>query len=915
MFKYFNFSFFFQNKYKVIFSAVLCLITVYSCVNLSLSDKISYNNQVKPIINKNCISCHGGVKKQSGFSLLFREEALAKGNSGKPGIVPGNAEASEMYKRLISNDSEEHMPYHKQPLKEEEIAILKKWIDEGAEYELHWSYKPIVKPQVPDIENNWVKTDIDRFIFQTIKSTSLEPSTEADPVTLARRAALDLVGFNIQNQEKKNYILKPTQENYEKYLESLLKSPHFGEKWTSMWLDLARYADTKGYERDGKREIWKYRDYLIKSFNNDKPYNVFLKEQLAGDLLPDPTEDDYVATAFHRNTMNNDEGGTSNEEFRSAAMVDRVNTTWETLMGSTFACVQCHSHPYDPFTHKDYYKFMSFFNNTRDEDVVNDYPVYRHYAKNERSKIDSIKTWITTNATSIAEKKNLEKFIYTTQPSYNSVALDDIKNADFIDSNKWFAFRSSSSARLKNVDLNGKTSLIFNASKIRNGGVLTVHADSLNTIPIAIVNFSQKGKPWEWELIETPIKKITGIRHIYFKYTNNQEKDNTKNNLIIDWLYFSADLPGMNKPGFNEFKTKYISLLATKPETVTPILVENTPELFRKNYVYERGNFLQKTEEVKPGIPKIFKYNNNLNNRLDLANWITDPQNPLVARTIANRLWEQLFGTGIVETLEDLGSQGAKPINQELLDYLAYSFIFQNKWSLKKTIKQIMLSATYRQSSLVTEEFLNIDKHNKYLARGPRIRLSAEQIRDQALYISGKLNTKMYGPPVMPFQPRGVWSSPYSNDKWVKSNSGEEYRRSVYTFWKRTNPYPSMVTFDGVNREVCSSRRIKTNTPLQAFVTLNDSVFVDLAFELAKKSLVMSQKQPSKAIKVAYKLATDKEIIPKKLLILNNLYVNSKAKYLKNKELCKYFDNSAETAAMTLVCNSILNLDEVLTKN
>ena len=351
---------------------------------------VDFNAQVKPIFNKKCITCHGGVRRKAGFSLLFRAEALMKNESGKPAIIPGDPEHSEMIRRLTLKDPEERMPYKHEALSKDEIEILKKWIKEGAVWGDHWAYvavKPVEVPKpksslfglIPAKKIEWAKNDIDYFIYDKLKQEKLSPSPAADKATLLRRVSLDLIGMPAPENLSQKFLNDRSDTAYENLVDSLLASKHYGERWTSMWLDLARYADTKGYEKDGGRSIWRYRDWLINAFNNDEPYNKFLTEQIAGDLLPNPTDAQYIATAFQRNSMTNDEGGTDNEEFRTAAVLDRVNTTWEALMGTTFACVQCHSHPYDPFKHDEYYKFMAFYNDTRDEDSYADYPLLRTY--------------------------------------------------------------------------------------------------------------------------------------------------------------------------------------------------------------------------------------------------------------------------------------------------------------------------------------------------------------------------------------------------------------------------------------------------------------------------------------------------------------------------------------------------------
>ncbi|MEP7252484.1 MAG: DUF1549 domain-containing protein, partial [Ginsengibacter sp.] len=366
---------------------------------------IDFSEQVKPIINKNCITCHGGVRRQGDFSLLFRKDALAKTKSGKYAIIPGDPNHSEMIRRITLKDPEERMPYKHGPLSETQINILRSWIKQGAVWGDHWAYVPVKEEVVPKPKSSffglipakkidWVKNDVDYFIYDKLKHEQLQPSPEADKATLLRRVSLDITGLPPSENLAARFLSNKNENAYESLVDSLLASPQYGEHLTAMWLDLARYADTKGYERDDRREIWKYRDWLIKAFNDDKPYDEFLIEQLAGDLLPNATDDEFIATAFNRNTLTNDEGGTDNEEFRTSAVLDRVNTTWQVLMGTTFGCVQCHSHPYDPFRHEDYYKFMAFFNDTRDEDTYDDYPLLRKYKSEDSVKLFQVINWL-----------------------------------------------------------------------------------------------------------------------------------------------------------------------------------------------------------------------------------------------------------------------------------------------------------------------------------------------------------------------------------------------------------------------------------------------------------------------------------------------------------------------------------------
>jgi hypothetical protein len=684
-----------------------------------------------------------------------------------------------------------------------------------------------------------------------------------------------------------------------------------------MWLDLARYADTKGYERDDSRSIWRYRDWLINAFNHDEPYDRFLTEQIAGDLLPNPTDAQYIATAFHRNTMTNDEGGTDNEEFRTAAVLDRVNTTWEALMGTTFACVQCHSHPYDPFRHDEYYQFMAFFNNSRDEDTYADYPLLRQYTTEDSARLKTVTNWVEKNS-SPERAKETALFLKTWQPAINSLLADQFVNSELADT-KWLIFRNHAIARLKNVDINHKNFLIYRYIGFLKGGTWTIHLDRpdgqvLKTIMV------QPTK--DWAITGFDIPSVGGVHDLYFTYSNPNLKKPEDNGVQFDWFYFTESFPGNNKPGYDIAYKNFQELLNANLPT-TPIMMDNPADMYRPSHVFERGNWLVKGKEVKPDVPHAL---NPLppgapHNRRGLAMWLTSKENPLTSRTIVNRVWEQLFGTGLAETLEDLGTQGIPPTHKELLDYLSWKLMNDYGWSLKKLIREIVMSATYRQDSKVTPEMLEKDPFNKFYARGSRVRLSAEQVRDQALVISGLMSGKMYGPSVMPYQPKGIWLSPWNGQDWVESKGEDHYRRALYTYWKRTAPYPSMMTFDGAAREVCTARRIRTNTPLQALVTLNDEVYVDAARHFAYRMQEGGSKDIREQIKKGYALALYKPITNAKLDALEKLYREAFAK-LKNDpdkacEMIGMMDehNNPETAALVVVANAMLNLDELITKN
>jgi hypothetical protein len=604
--------------------------------------------------------------------------------------------------------------------------------------------------------------------------------------------------------------------------------------------------------------------------------------------------------------MTNDEGGTDNEEFRTAAVIDRVNTTWEALMGTTFSCVQCHSHPYDPFRHEEYYKFMAYFNNSRDEDTYEDYPVLRHLDSLDEAKLAEITQWI-SDKTSPARSRKAELFVKTWQPVVYSLQADKMVNAALADT-KWLSLRNKSQARLRGVALNRSNRLVYRFESYKPGGILTIRADRPNGPVLAVIK-PKLNKDWTVE--EIPIKPLDGVRDLYLSYVNPTLKNPNEGGMLFDWFYFTDDVIPWGK---GPQRADYWKLLL-KDVAVTPIMIENPPGMRRTTQVFKRGNWLVKGDTVEPGVPSSMPAlpENAPDNRLGLAMWMTDPGHPLVARTIVNRVWEQIFGIGLVETLEDFGTQGNAPTHAELLDHLSWKLMHDYDWSLKKLIREIVTSATYQQDSRVTEEHLAKDPLNRFYARAPRVRLNAEQVRDETLAVAGLLSDKMYGPGVMPYQPDGIWLSPYNGLKWVRSKGEDQYRRAIYTYWKRTAPYPSMMTFDGSAREVCQARRIRTNTPLQALVTLNDSVYVDAARHLAMKMKNNGQ-DISKQIERGYELAIGMKPSPAKLDVLMKLYQTTSKPEVKTVGSAPQ-QNEDVDKAMVLVANAILNLDEFVMKN
>jgi len=889
--------------------------------SLLVGEQIEFNRDIRPILNKNCIACHGGVKQSGGFSLLFPDEALSINESGKPAIVPGSPQESEMIQRITHHDPELRMPLDAEPLKDEEISLLKKWIRQGAQWQDHWAYIKPEPSEPPALDSEWPSNGIDFFVLEKLKDQKLLPSEEADKATLLRRVYLDLVGIPPSQEELESFLNDSGADAFERKVDQLLASSQYGEKWTGMWMDLARYADTKGYERDAERKIWKYRDWLIKAFNEDMPYDVFLTKQLAGDLLPNPTDEDYIATAFHRNTMTNDEGGTENEEFRVAALIDRVNTTWSVLQGTTMECVQCHSHPYDAIRHEDFFKSYAFFNNTADEDVWSESPKLVSFTDEEdQQKLGALRNWVTSQASPAEASKSASYYTHLvrlTEPKIHPHSFEILQNGVLTDGPNYLNMEDGGMAKLENVVLGEENKMLVRYRSNKNTGSVEVRLDKPDGEILGTwkINRIKEGKGFQ--TISIPIHPSIGKKELYFTF---KDPGNEGTVFTLEWILFYESLPGETNPGYHEMEEKFTSLLNQQENVESiPVMVERPEGYKRTTHVFERGNWLVHGDEVQPGVPEDWNSmpQDAPKNRLGFAQWLVSEENPLTARVMVNRVWAQFFGTGIVETLEDFGSQGFEPSHPELLDWLALEFQDTHQWSLKKLIKQIVLSSTYRQSSKVSKDLLDIDPKNRLLARGPRIRLNAEQVRDQALKVAGLLSDKMYGPSVMPYQPEGLWQVVYNGSDWATSPGEDQYRRALYTYWRRTNPYPSLMSFDSPSREFCIARRIDTNTPIQALVTLNDPVYIEAAMGLAQRMLQAGNQQKEQ-ISEGYRIAMAKnEIDQEKLKELELLYSKT-LQYFENRPeeaealVCQ---NNIPLATLTVVANVIMNLDEFITKS
>ena len=951
-------------------------ITINTGLSLSMlgmlyAETISFNQDIRPILIENCTTCHGGVKQAGEVSFIYRQQALGKGKSGKTIIVPGKPEQSELIHRITTSDPDDRMPppkEHPKALTKKQIDLLTRWIKQGAEWEEHWAFVP-PKDQSPQSLSNpsWPRQSLDSFILAKLDQENLKPSPEASPSEWLRRVTFDLTGLPPTEEEISEFISEEKRLSdtaYENATNRLLASPHYGERWTAMWMDLARYSDSKGYEKDRHRDMWPYRDWLITAFNADMPFDEFTRKQLAGDLKPDYRWHDLVASMFHRNTQTNEEGGTDDEEYRLNAMIDRVNTTWTVWQASTFGCAQCHDHPYDPIRQEDFYKFSAFFNNTEDADLDSEHPTFKLPEEPQKAQ-QAVQLRIQTDALRAALNQDGEAMLHddkqwsaiVPQTSITSHGELDHENQGMLQTTGTQAVGTRFELSFPPTSLNALRLTIFPDEKDPKtapfrGSVLShltatlelpngkkeiipfkeVFADSL-TGPYNPMDSLQKGRAGFGAY-----PKLFKIRQAVF--VPEKALDAPANSKLHITIQHQASTTGGQAVTLRRFRWETsnnqqwqaIVLDKTRAEqwkqyhtlkkqqnklggTTIPVMRDRPESGLRETRLFARGSFIAKEQIVTPGVPVIFNSmpKENANNRLGMANWLTDNTNPLTARVIANRLWYECFGTGIVETLGDFGSSGQKPSHLELLDHLALRLQKEHAWSLKKLLREIVLSATYRQSHHVSTELLQKDPRNRLLARGPRTRLTAEMIRDQALLTSGLLNRKTHGRSVMPPQPEGVWQTVYSGAKWTTSKNGDQHRRALYTYWKRTSPYPSLLTFDASSRELCTARRIPTNTPLQALVTMNDPAYLECAQALAAK-MIKKSSDIEKQIQFALLTVNNQPPPAKVTQSLVSLYHDALKSYQEKPDLAKHLATTPEEAALVLCANAILNTDDALTK-
>ncbi|RVU00825.1 DUF1553 domain-containing protein [Mucilaginibacter limnophilus] len=773
-----------KRLYYIIGLFIAIAALIYSCSWLEgdkngeaeIPDEVSYNFDVRPILSDRCFACHGpdANKREAGLRLDIAEEAYKalKDNPQAHALVPGDPKLSEVYLRISTNDSTQLMPPPASNLKrlsDHEIAVIEKWIKQGAKYEKHWAFTPPKKAKLPEIDNTeWPRNEIDYFVLNLQEKKGLEPNPEADKERLLKRVSLDLTGLPPSLELQNSFLTDNSANAYEKVVDKLLGSKAYGEKMSLHWLDVARYADSHGYQDDNYRTQWPWRDWVIHAFNTNLSYDKFITWQLAGDLMPNATREQLLATGFNRNHKITEEGGVIDEEYRVEYVTDRTNTFGKALLGVTIECAHCHDHKYDPFSQKEYYSLFSFFNNVKE------------------------------------------------------VGMESVV-----------------------------------------GGPET---------------FAKK-----------PLMQIS-----------NEEVKNV--------------LTFINKPDTSKL---IVSVMGDNPDSV------------RKTYVLNRGVYDQHGEQVTAGTPaSIMPFNKKLpKNRLGLSMWLFDKNNPLTARVFVNQLWQEIFGKGIVKTSGDFGMQGELPSNPQLLDWLAVDFR-EHGWNIKRLVKQIVTSATYRQSAVVTKEKLAKDPDNVYLARGPRFRIQAEFVRDMVLASSGLLVKTIGGPSVKPYQPPGLWEAATSGrgllTDYVQDHGPKLYRRGMYTLIKRTVPPPGMGIFDASNRDQCEVKRSTTNTPLQALIMMNDPAVLEASRVLAAKVLQEKTQTRDKLVK-AFRMVVCRTPNDKELKVLTDYYAAQLQALKRNEAKCKELLsvgeypvpeklNIAQLAAMMQAVNVIYNLEETITK-
>jgi hypothetical protein len=897
--------------------ARVIILFFLALTSLISAQEISFNQDIRPILSNKCFFCHGPDEKtrEGGLRLDTREGAL-EDHDGFFAIVPGKPDDSEIIYRVTEATGDEAMPpphAKKESLTEAEIALLRRWIEQGAPYQGHWAFEPIAKANPP---SSWKGHPIDYFVNASLSKLEVTPSPTADRSTLIRRISLDLTGLLPTPEETEAFVNNKDPDAWIKLVDRLLASPHYGERWGRHWLDQARYADSHGYSVDGGRDMWPYRDWVIKALNDDLAFDQFTIEQLAGDLLPDRTKSQLIASAFHRNTLINQEGGSDREQFRIESVIDRVNTTSAVWLGLTVGCAQCHTHKFDPITHREYYEMFSFFNNTEDA--------------NGTGPTVEVKQFEILN--------NGPKPIAPSKPDATQVA-------------KWLPVRyehhrTSTGAALKRLPDNSL--LVDKSAKKKEAYDLkistklkTVAALRIRTLPDKSLPKKGPGTASNGNFVLTNLSVILDGKPLRLKaaFADHEQPDYPASHLIdrnrkTGWainvgrgqnakmnaeheviVLFDKPIVANGKPltvrmehGLhdNYLVGRFaLDLSASapsipkgkEPDTVKPrtgkLMVMKELSKPRSTYILTRGDFTRPDKEagelapgvlsmVKPSLPE----SSTRHNRLDLAKWLIDPANPLTPRVTVNRTWMRYFGRGLVETEEDFGTQGSPPSHPELLDYLGHRFI-EDGWSMKKIHRLIVTSETYRRSSKSRPDLADLDPRNLLLARQSRLRLDAEIIRDAALSASGLFAPVIGGPGVYPPQPDGIYSFTQSRKNWRTSTGPDRYRRAMYTFFYRSAPYPLLSTFDAPDFQTVCTHRVRSNTPLQALTIANDPAFLEIAQGFAFRLLSDSPGLLEPKIRHAFQLSLCREPSVEELSILSSYVRQQVADFSKDEEAAR----------------------------
>jgi hypothetical protein len=832
--------------------------------------KVDFAADIAPVFQSRCYGCHGPKMQMSSLRLDRGTDALQGGQSG-PVIKPGHSADSSLVLRVAGAKGFGQMPPAGPPLTGEQIGLIRAWIDQGAVWPgataataaqptakagSHWAFQPIQSPRPPQVADaNWVRNPIDAFVLARLEREKIKPSPEASKAVLLRRLSLDLTGLPPTPEEIDTFIADTRPEAYERQVDRLLASPHYGEKWARTWLDRARYADSDGYEKDWFRPwAWRYRDWVIGAMNQDMPFDQFTVKQLAGDLLPNATVADRVATGFNRNTLTNREGGVDNAQFRFENTVDRASTVGVVWLGMSVGCAQCHNHKYDPILQKDFYSMFAFFDNTEEADI-------------DAPRPGELGPYL-------AQHREYEKKRQALLAEYHVPELQ----AD------WEAhMRKAIAEPGKYTDWDLAWDVV---KKLTEGG----DGEKILLTP------DEKRTPREREVLTTHF-----IRNYFFAVGGKKAKE----------------------AKFEELDKKLKALKVEYPQLSQAMTMEesDTPH---QSYVRVRGDYRTNGVEVKPAVLSALPQPAHTDHltRLDLAKWIMSPDNPLTARVAVNRIWQELFGQGIVKSSDDFGTRGDKPSHPELLDWLATQFR-ESGWSRKEMIREIVLSATYRQSSAARPELEASDPANTLLARQARVRLSAELIRDSALTVSGLLNTEVGGPSIRPPQPAGVTELGYGKKAgagWDETKGSERYRRGLYIQFQRSTPYPQLVNFDAPRSDVPVCKRERSNTSLQALNLLNDPVFVEAASALAYR-IVTGASSPADRLHSAFRLTLGREPDQTEAKALES-YLHQQTKIFDEHpadaaKVASFADgqgNQTEVAAWTGVASVLMNLDEFITR-